>query len=124
MLTFSTKPSPKSHDLQKLPNPTQLPQQKIQQQQLEHLLLHPQFQFHPPILPQLPPKKPPHPQIQPHPNLFLFPTLQPPNIPYKIPQPLPAYDPIPPVLQELDSPVDDLSHGCATEDGCNLSNST
>uniref|UniRef100_UPI0021B1F3BB phosphate acyltransferase n=1 Tax=Staphylococcus saprophyticus TaxID=29385 RepID=UPI0021B1F3BB len=80
ILTFSTKPSPKSHRVEKLPTPLNLPQHKIQPDHLQDLVLDPQFQFHPAILPQLPNKKPPHPKIQPHPNLFLFPSLQPPNV--------------------------------------------
>ncbi|WP_260854790.1 phosphate acyltransferase, partial [Staphylococcus aureus] len=56
ILTFSTKPSPKSHDLTKVQQPVKLPQQKPQQQKLQPII-HPQFQFHPPILPPLPHKK-------------------------------------------------------------------
>ncbi|WP_420359617.1 phosphate acyltransferase, partial [Bacillus altitudinis] len=70
----------KSHQTHKLSQPLPIPKQKP-----PHLLLHPHFQFHPPFLPSLPPKKPPHSLIKPHPTLFLFPTLQARNIPYKIP---------------------------------------
>ncbi|WP_398573811.1 phosphate acyltransferase, partial [Staphylococcus epidermidis] len=83
--------------------------------------MHAQFQFHAAILPTLPHNKPPPPKIQPHPNLFLFPTLQPPNIPYNIPQPLPPYHPLPPLLQPLNSPVNHLSPPSSTQDLYNLS---
>ncbi|WP_395947949.1 phosphate acyltransferase, partial [Bacillus sp. WP8] len=55
MHTFSTKPSPKSHQTQKLSQPLPIPKQNP-----PHLLLHPQFQFHPAFLPSVPAKKPPH----------------------------------------------------------------
>ncbi|WP_391509761.1 phosphate acyltransferase, partial [Bacillus pumilus] len=91
----------------KLSQPLPIPKQNPPE-----LLLHAQFQFHPPFLPSLPPKKPPHSLIKPHPTLFLFPTLQPPNIPYKIPHPLANFQPLPPIFQPLNQPLNHLSTRC------------
>ncbi|KAB2205846.1 phosphate acetyltransferase, partial [Staphylococcus epidermidis] len=43
------------------------------------------------------------------------------NIGYKIAQRLGGYDAVGPVLQGLNSPVNDLSRGCSIEDVYNLS---
>ncbi|MFP4925362.1 phosphate acyltransferase, partial [Staphylococcus pseudintermedius] len=53
--------------------------------------------------------------------VFIFPSLEAGNIGYKIAQRLGGYDAIGPVLQGLNSPVNDLSRGSSTEDVYNLS---
>ena len=54
-------------------------------------------------------------------NVFVFPSLEAGNIGYKIVQRLGGYDAVGPVLQGLNSPVNDLSRGCSIEDVYNLS---
>lgn len=121
MLSFSTKGSAKSDDVEKVANATQLAQEKIKEQQLEDVVVDGEFQFDAAIVPEVGSKKAPDAQIQGDANVFVFPSLEAGNIGYKIAQRLGGYDAIGPVLQGLNSPVNDLSRGCSTEDVYNLS---
>ena len=66
-------------------------------------------------------KKAPGAKIQGNANVFVFPSLEAGNIGYKIAQRLGGFDAVGPVLQGLNSPVNDLSRGCSTEDVYKLS---
>lgn len=121
MLSFSTKGSAKSDDVTKVQEALKLAQEKAEADQLDHVVIDGEFQFDAAIVPSVAEKKAPGAKIQGDANVFVFPSLEAGNIGYKIAQRLGGYDAIGPVLQGLNSPVNDLSRGCSTEDVYNLS---
>ncbi|MCG1224169.1 phosphate acetyltransferase [Staphylococcus epidermidis] len=121
MLSFSTKGSAKSDDVTKVQEALKLAQEKAEAGQLEHVVIDGEFQFDAAIVPSVAEKKAPGAKIQGDANVFVFPSLEAGNIGYKIAQRLGGYDAVGPVLQGLNSPVNDLSRGCSTEDVYNLS---
>ena len=121
MLSFSTKGSAKSDDVEKVSTAVELAQQKIKEDNLTDVIVDGEFQFDAAIVPEVAKKKAPDAQIQGDANVFVFPSLEAGNIGYKITQRLGGYDAVGPVLQGLNSPVNDLSRGCSTEDVYNLS---
>ncbi|MBA8760929.1 phosphate acetyltransferase [Staphylococcus coagulans] len=121
MLSFSTKGSAKSDNTEKVVEAVQLAQEKIASEGLSDVVIDGEFQFDAAIVPEVAKKKAPGAQIQGDANVFVFPSLEAGNIGYKIAQRLGGYDAVGPVLQGLNSPVNDLSRGCSTEDVYNLS---
>lgn len=121
MLSFSTKGSAKSDDVTKVQEALKLAQEKAEADQLDHVVIDGEFQFDAAIVPSIAEKKAPGAKIQGDANVFVFPSLEAGNIGYKIAQRLGGYDAVGPVLQGLNSPVNDLSRGCSTEDVYNLS---
>ena len=121
MLSFSTKGSAKSDDVTKVQEALKLAQEKSEADQLDHVVIDGEFQFDAAIVPSVAEKKAPGAKIQGDANVFVFPSLEAGNIGYKIAQRLGGYDAVGPVLQGLNSPVNDLSRGCSTEDVYNLS---
>ena len=121
MLSFSTKGSAKSDDVTKVREALKLAQEKAEADQLDHVVIDGEFQFDAAIVPSVAEKKAPGAKIQGDANVFVFPSLEAGNIGYKIAQRLGGYDAVGPVLQGLNSPVNDLSRGCSTEDVYNLS---
>ena len=121
MLSFSTKGSAKSDDVTKVQEALKLAQEKAEADQLDHVVIDGEFQFDAAIVPSVAEKKAPGAKIQGDENVFVFPSLEAGNIGYKIAQRLGGYDAVGPVLQGLNSPVNDLSRGCSTEDVYNLS---
>ncbi|WP_336849039.1 phosphate acetyltransferase [Staphylococcus nepalensis] len=121
MLSFSTKGSAKSDDVEKVSNAVKLAQEKVEADQLEDVIVDGEFQFDAAIVPEVANKKAPDTKIQGDANVFIFPSLEAGNIGYKIAQRLGGYDAVGPVLQGLNSPVNDLSRGCSIEDVYNLS---
>ena len=121
MLSFSTKGSAKSDDVTKVQEALKLAQEKAEADQLEHVVIDGEFQFDAAIVPSVAEKKAPGAKIQGDANVFVFPSLEAGNIGYKIAQRLGGYDAVGPVLQGLNSPVNDLSRGCSTEAVYNLS---
>ena len=121
MLSFSTKGSAKSDDVTKVQEALKLAQEKAEADQLEHVVIDGEFQFDAAIVPSVAEKKAPGEKIHGDANVFVFPSLEAGNIGYKIAQRLGGYDAVGPVLQGLNSPVNDLSRGCSTEDVYNLS---
>lgn len=121
MLSFSTKGSAKSDDVTKVQEALKLAQEKAEADQLDHVVIDGEFQFDAAIVPSVAEKKAPGAIIQGDANVFVFPSLEAGNIGYKIAQRLGGYDAVGPVLQGLNSPVNDLSRGCSTEDVYNLS---
>ena len=121
MLSFSTKGSAKSDDVEKVSNAVALAQEKVETDQLKDGVIDGESQFDAAIVPEVAKKKAPDAQIQGDANVFIFPSLEAGNIGYKIAQRLGGYDAVGPVLQGLNSPVNDLSRGCSIEDVYNLS---
>ncbi|MEX6312042.1 phosphate acetyltransferase [Staphylococcus saprophyticus] len=121
MLSFSTKGSAKSDDVEKVATAVNLAQEKIEADHLEDVVVDGEFQFDAAIVPEVAKKKAPDAKIQGDANVFVFPSLEAGNIGYKIAQRLGGFDAVGPVLQGLNSPVNDLSRGCSKEDVCNLS---
>ena len=121
MLSFSTKGSAKSDDVTKVQEALKLAQEKAEADQLDHVVIDGEFQFDAAIVPSVAEKKAPGAKIQGDANVFVFPSLEAGNIGYKIAQRLGGYDAVGPFLQGLNSPVNDLSRGCSTEDVYNLS---
>lgn len=120
MLSFSTKGSAKSDDVTKVQEAVKLAQQKAEEEKLE-AIIDGEFQFDAAIVPGVAEKKAPGAKLQGDANVFVFPSLEAGNIGYKIAQRLGGYDAVGPVLQGLNSPVNDLSRGCSIEDVYNLS---
>lgn len=121
MLSFSTKGSAKSNDVEKVSNAVDMAQEKIKADNIEDVVVDGEFQFDAAIVPEVAKKKAPDAKIQGDANVFVFPSLEAGNIGYKIAQRLGGFDAVGPVLQGLNSPVNDLSRGCSIEDVYNLS---
>lgn len=121
MLSFSTKGSAKSDDVEKVATAVNLAQEKIEADHLEDVVVDGEFQFDAAIVPEVAKKKASDAKIQGDANVFVFPSLEAGNIGYKIAQRLGGFDAVGPVLQGLNSPVNDLSRGCSKEDVYNLS---
>ncbi|WP_105994914.1 phosphate acetyltransferase [Staphylococcus agnetis] len=121
MLSFSTKGSAKSDDTEKVSEAVQLAQEKVEAEGLSNVVIDGEFQFDAAIVPEVAKKKAPGAKIQGDANVFIFPSLEAGNIGYKIAQRLGRFDAVGPVLQGLNSPVNDLSRGCSSEDVYNLS---
>lgn len=121
MLSFSTKGSAKSDDVEKVSNAVDMAQEKIKADNIEDVVVDGEFQFDAAIVPEVAKKKAPGAKIQGDANVFVFPSLEAGNIGYKIAQRLGGFDAVGPVLQGLNSPVNDLSRGCSIEDVYNLS---
>lgn len=121
MLSFSTKGSAKSDDVEKVSNAVDIAQEKIEADSIEDVVVDGEFQFDAAIVPEVAKNKAPDAKIQGDANVFVFPSLEAGNIGYKIAQRLGGFDAVGPVLQGLNSPVNDLSRGCSIEDVYNLS---
>ena len=121
MLSFSTKGSAKSPDTEKVSEAVSIAQENLKETDLKDVVLDGEFQFDAAIVPEVAKKKAPDAKIQGDANVFVFPSLEAGNIGYKIAQRLGGFDAVGPVLQGLNSPVNDLSRGCSKEDVYNLS---
>ena len=121
MLSFSTKGSAKSPDTEKVSEAVSIAQENLKETDLKDVVLDGEFQFDAAIVPSAAEKKAPGAKIQGDANVFVFPSLEAGNIGYKIAQRLGGFDAVGPVLQGLNSPVNDLSRGCSKEDVYNLS---
>ncbi|RST77027.1 phosphate acetyltransferase [Siminovitchia acidinfaciens] len=116
MLSFSTKGSAVSDETKKVSDAVEIAREFDPE-----LVLDGEFQFDAAFVPAVAQKKAPDSDIQGDANVFIFPSLEAGNIGYKIAQRLGNFKAVGPILQGLNSPVNDLSRGCSEDDVYNLS---
>lgn len=111
LLSFSTKGSAKSDETEKVINALEIVKERD-----ASITVDGELQFDAAFVPTVAEKKAKGSAIAGHANVFIFPSLEAGNIGYKIAQRLGGYDAIGPILQGLNSPVNDLSRGCNSDD--------
>lgn len=111
MLSFSTKGSAASPEVDKVVEAT-----RIARELDPTLPIDGELQFDAALVESVADKKAPESDVAGHANVFVFPEIQSGNIGYKIAQRLGQYQAIGPILQGLNKPVSDLSRGCNEED--------
>src|SRR5699024_10032197 len=115
MLSFSTKGSAQSEETDKVRYAVNLAKEKQ-----PHFAIDGELQFDAAFVPEVAGKKAPDSVLEGNANVFIFPSLEAGNIGYKMVERLGGFEAVGPVLQGLNSPVNDLSRGCSTEDVYNL----
>lgn len=116
MLSFSTKGSAQSDEVTKVAEATAIAKERDPELPLDG-----ELQFDAAYVESVGKSKAPGSTVAGFANVFIFPTLESGNIGYKIAQRLGGYEAVGPVLQGLNSPVNDLSRGCDEEDVYKLS---
>lgn len=116
MLSFSTKGSASSPEVDKVVEATKLAKEKAPE-----LLLDGELQFDASYVESVAAQKAPGSPVAGKANVFIFPEIQSGNIGYKIAQRLGGYQALGPILQGMAKPITDLSRGCSEEDVYKLS---
>lgn len=111
MLSFSTKGSGKSPDVDKVAEATQ-----IAQVLRPDLAIDGELQFDASIDMNVAEIKAPGSRVAGQATVFIFPEIQSGNIGYKIAERLGGFSAVGPILQGLNQPVNDLSRGCNADD--------
>lgn len=111
MLSFSTKGSAKSEEVDKVVEAT-----KIAHELAPELDLDGELQFDAAMVPTVAKAKAPESKVAGQAKVFVFPELEAGNIGYKIAQRLGGYEAIGPILQGMNKPISDLSRGANAED--------
>lgn len=119
MLSFSTKGSASHELVDKVANATAKALEMNPELQLDG-----ELQFDAAFVPSVGEKKAPDSKVAGHANVFVFPSLEAGNIGYKIGQRFGGFEAVGPVLQGLNSPVNDLSRGCNEEEVISLAKVT
>jgi phosphate acetyltransferase len=111
MLSFSTNGSAKTDETEKVLEATRLAKAANSGYPIDG-----EMQFDAAYVPSVGAKKYPESEVAGQANTFVFPDLNSGNIGYKIAQRLGNFEAMGPILAGLNSPVNDLSRGCDTED--------
>lgn len=111
MLSFSTKGSAKSEEVDKVAEAT-----KIAHELAPDLNLDGELQFDAAISPVVAKTKVPDSPVAGQAKIFVFPDLEAGNIGYKIAQRMGGYEAIGPILQGMNKPISDLSRGADADD--------
>lgn len=111
LLSFSTKGSAKSPEVEKVVEAT-----KIAQELAPDIAIDGELQFDASYVSSVADQKAPDSKVAGHATVFVFPELQSGNIGYKIAQRFGGFEAIGPILQGLNQPVSDLSRGANEED--------
>lgn len=110
-LSFSSKGSAKSEEVNKVINAVELLKQEGADFEFDG-----ELQFDAAFVESVGKQKAKDSKVAGNANVFIFPTLDAGNIGYKIAQRLGGYQALGPILQGINKPINDLSRGCNEED--------
>ena len=111
MLSFSTKGSAKSPEVDKVAEATRIAQELAPEFNIDG-----ELQFDAAFVPSVAKQKAPGSSVAGQATVFVFPEIQSGNIGYKIAQRFGGFEAIGPILQGLNKPISDLSRGANEED--------
>lgn len=116
LLSFSTKGSAKSEETQKV-----IEAYRLVKEMAPDMVVDGEMQFDAAFVKSVGEKKAPGSPVAGQANVFIFPSLEAGNIGYKIAERMGGFEALGPILQGLNSPVNDLSRGCSVDDIVKLS---